>query len=294
MATAAILPMSAQETIKTLYEGEAKEISWDNTLTIPAEQFADDVNVGYYINISLSDPTGAIEIKANGMWLPGSRYTRPEATATEYKAYITADMLEALKQYGLEICGDKFTLTGVSICNDGFVMPAGAIWGGFCWIDGWKTLEIFKTAFDKYDGQRYMDIYLSDDLDGYDGYFLKVLTTWTPETLWADNSQITHTPKVATVDLKGINVKESLADVTTLIIQGYQEAGNPFNITAVALRSENVSTGINVIAPSEDSETTTVYNLQGMIVKAGVSVEDAKASLPKGIYVANGKKFIVR
>ena len=294
MMISAFMPAMAQETVKTLYNQEPKEVTWDTPLYIPADNFAADVNVGNYIYITFSETTDVIEIKANGTWLPGSRFTTLGDNATDFKAYITADMLKALKEYGLEICGARFTVTSVSICNDGFRMPEGAVWGGYFWVDSWNTLEIFKTAFDNYDGQRYMDIYLSEDTGDYDGYFLKVLTKWEPETVWANNDQIVHTPRVATVDLKDINVKESLAQVNTLMIQGNKESGNPFNITAVVLRNENDATVIDNIYVGETDADTSIYNLQGICVATDISVDEAKKSLPAGLYIANGKKFLVK
>ncbi len=287
------IPSFAQEMLKTLYQGEPKEVTWENTLTIPAEQFSDNVKVGDYLYITFSHTTDVIEIKANGTWLPGSRYTVLGDNSTDFKAYITEGMLAALKEYGLEICGAAFTVTGVSVCNDGFNMPQGAVWGGYFWVDEWNTLELFKTAFDSYDGQRYMDIYLSEDNGDYDGYFMKVLTKWNPETLWANNDQIVHTPRMATVDLKDIDVASSLSDVNALMIQGNKEAGNPFNIIAVVLRNEDGTTGVEDIEV-EEAPSVNIYNLQGVCVKSGVSVEEASAMLPSGIYIANGKKFLVK
>lgn len=283
---------SAQETVKTLYSGEPTTVTWENTLSIPADDFAEGVNEGDYIYITFSETTDVIEIKANGTWLPGSRLTNLGDNSTDFKAYITHDMLATLKEYGLEICGAKFTVTGVSICNDGFKMPEGAIWGGYFWVDNWNTLELFKTAFDTYDDQEYMDIYLSDDNNNFDGYFMKVLTKWDPETLWADNAQIIHTPTVATVKLEDINVAESLADVNALMIQANPEGGNPFNITAIVLRNENASSVDNT---SDDlTHLTVIYNLQGTQVASNVTVSEAMTMLPSGIYIADGKKFFVR
>lgn len=291
---ATILPSTAQETVKILYDGDPKEVTWDNTLSIPAEQFTDGVNVGNYIYITFSQTTDVIEIKANGTWLPGSRYTNLGDNSTDFKAYITNDMLAALQEYGLEICGAKFTVTGVSICNDGFTMPEGAIWGGYFWIDNWSTLEIFKTAFASYNGQRYMDIYLSDDVNDYTGYFLKVLTKWDPETVWANNDQIIHNPKVATVDLQNIDVAASLADVNALMIQGNKETGNPFNITAVVLRNENGASGLDITFDSIEDRFVDVYNLQGVKIRSNAPLESATDGLHAGIYIVNNKKIIIR
>lgn len=290
-ALISVIPSIAQETVKTLYEGEPKEVTWESTLSIPAEQFADNVKVGDYIYITFSQTSDVIEIKANGTWLPGSRYTNLGNDSQDFKAYITNDMLDALKEYGLEICGASFTVTGVSICNDGFVMPEGAIWGGYFWVDSWNTLEIFKTAFSSYNGERYMDIYLSEDNGDYTGYFIKALTKWDPETVWANNDQITHTSNIATVDLQNIDVAASLADVNVLMIQGNKEAGNPFNITAVVLRNDNSSV---TTIESDNCAITDVYNLQGVKIRSKLPIESATENLPSGLYIVGGKKVLVR
>ena len=285
------------EVVKTLYSGEPKQVNWDAPLKIEADQFAEGVNVGYYISIKTSATSGAIELKDDLTWLPGSREYRPGVSteAAEFRTYITEDMLNVLKEKGLIICGDEFTLTEASVCNDGFVMPAGAIWGGYAWINEWSSLFLFKSAFDNYGGQRYMDIYLSDyDLQGYTGYFLQVMTAFNnSDALWAGNDAIVHEVGKATVDLKNINVKEALAAVSTLIIQGNKEQGNPFNINAIVLRGETGTTIVNDFVNDNDT-TVTVYNLQGMAVKTNTTIEKAKATLPAGIYIANGKKFLVK
>lgn len=293
-ALIAAVPSIAQEIVKTLYDGDPKSVTWENTLIIPAEQFAENVKVGDYIYITFSQTSDVIEIKANGTWLPGSRYTNLGENTPDFKAYITKDMLDALKKYGLEICGASFTVTGVSICNDGFIMPEGAIWGGYFWVDNWNTLEIFKTAFSSYEGERYMDIYLSEDNGDYTGYFMKVLTKWEPETVWANNDQITHTPKIATVDLQNIDVPASLADVNAVMIQGNKETGNPFNITAVVLRNENGSTGAVTIIESKPNSIVDVYNLHGEKLRSNIPEDSATDNLPSGLYIVGDKKVLVR
>lgn len=294
MAIASVMPAMAQETVKTLYDQAPVEVTWDTPLKIDADAFSTDVNVGNYIYITFSETTDVIEIKANGTWLPGSCFTTLGNDAKDFKAYITVDMLEALKEYGLEICGAKFTVTSVSICNDGFVMPEGAVWGGYSWVDGWGSLEIFKTAFDKYNGQRWLDIYMSDNTHGYDGYYVDVLTQWDPEIVLVANDQIERNSRVAFVDLQDINLTEALAKVNSLIIHANNEAGNPFNIIAVALRPNGVVNGVDNITTDATDGLVNVFNLQGMLVASKITLEEAKATLPAGLYIANGKKFLVK
>lgn len=287
----------AQENIKSLYTGDPVDVTWDNTLKIDADKFVSDVTVGNYIYITFDRTTDVIELKADGTWLPGTIFRNLGDNSKDYKAYITGDMLSKLQTYGLEICGASFTVTGVSVCDDGFKMPDGAIWGGYFWVDNWNTMELFKTAFDNYAGQRYMDIYLSDDNGDNTGYFMKVLTSWSnPDAVIADNDAITHTANCATVDLSKVNIKDALSDVNALMIQSNPEGGSPYNITAIVLRDENgPSTGIESIIGTDNAEAVTdIYSIQGVLVKKGVMLSDAVNDLPAGLYIASGRKIIVR
>lgn len=287
-------------TVKTIYtspEETGTEVTWDNTLTIPADQFAEDVNVGDYINVTFASTTDVIEMKANGTWLPGTIKTVLGDNMPDTKAYITTDMLTALRTYGLELCGAKFAVKSVEICNDGFQMPEGAIWGGYFWIDNWNTMDLFKTAFDSYDGQRYMDIYLSADNGDNTNYVMNVMTAFdNPDAVWAnaDTGNMERTATKAIIDLKDINVKERLADVPALLIQSNPEGGNPFNITAIALRNENNQSTIVSSLTSDELAPVTVYNPQGIAVKTNAAMATALDNLPAGIYIVNGKKFAVR
>lgn len=287
-------------TVKTIYtspEENGTEVTWDNTLTIPADQFAEDVNTGDYINVTFASTTDVIEMKANGTWLPGTIKTVLGDNTSATKAYITTDMLTALQTYGLELCGAKFAVKSVEICNDGFRMPEGAIWGGYFWIDNWNTMDLFKTAFDSYDGERYMDIYLSADNGDNTNYVMNVMTAFdNPDAVWAnaDTDNMERTATKAIIDLKDINVTEKLADVSALLIQSNPEGGNPFNITAIALRNENNQSTIVSSLTSDELAPVTVYNLQGIAVKTNAAMATALADLPAGIYIVNGKKYTVR
>lgn len=286
LAVSAALSLNAQETVKTLYAGDPVDVTWENTLKIEASDFENDVKVGDYIYIKFAKTTDVIELKADGTWLPGTKFTSLGDNTPDMRTYITTDMLAKLKQYGLELCGASFTVDQVTICNDGFNMPEGAIWGGYFWVENWNTLELFKTAFDNYAGQRYMDVYLSDDNGENTGYFMKVLTAWdNPDAIWADNAQINHETRKAIIDLNGIDVKAKLADVNTLMVQSNPEGGSPYNITAIALRNDAGSgTGVNYIENDAEISTGSIYNLQGMLVKKNVNVKDELKSPCRCLY----------
>lgn len=300
-------------TVATVFEGN-QTVGWDNTLFIEADQFA-EASVGDFIYITFSNTTDVIELKSDGDWIPGSRYSWLGEGTPDYRCYLTQAGLNAIQADGLELCGANFTVTSVQICNDGFVMPEGAIWGGYFWIDEWSTLELWKTAFAAYDGEKYMVINLSDDNGDYDNYVMQVMTTWdNPETVIgnADKGNEVKTPEMTVIDLSDVDLYDLLSTSDRVMIQGNKEEGNPFNITSVVLTNTNPldesddepgnepgeEPGVDGVASIQVlNGTVNVYNLQGVMVKAAVNNSEALSNLPKGIYIvksANGIKKVVK
>lgn len=266
---------SAQETlVKTIFTTEEPvAVSWETPLYFEASNF-EDVAVGYFIQLDLVNTTDVIEIKSDGQKLPGSRFCwLGDNESYTYRAYITKDMLAALQATGLELCGANFKVAGASIHNDGFVMPDGAIWGGYFWVENWNTLELFKEAFNNYNGQRYLDVYLSADNGDNTNYVLNVRTTWGDDGIWAQSGdgQVERTTTVATIDLQALGISENIAERLNsdrLMIQGNPEGGNPFNFTAVALRHD--PSGITDITVDEDAPVE-FFNLQGVRVSGDLT-----------------------
>lgn len=275
------------ELIANLFEGN-QNVSWENTLMIAPELFA-EAEPGYYIEITFSATTDVIELKSDGQWLPGSRYTWLGEGVESYRSYLTNAGVEALKANGLELCGPDFTVTGVSLYNDGFVMPENAVWGGYFWVADWDTLEIWKTAFSNYNGEKYLVVNLSDDNGDYADYVVNVRTSWNPDGIIAENPDVEKTANYAVVDLENVNFAEMLASTDRVMIQGNPEGGNPFNFTSVVLTNtlpgeEGGDTG-SMATLDIVSSTVDVYNLQGVLVKKGVNASDVLTNLPKGVYV---------
>lgn len=270
-AVAVAFSASAEPTlVKNLFTSDAPvEVTWATPLFIEPQNFA-DVNVGNYIQLDLVNTTDVIEIKSDGIKLPGSTFCwLGDQESYTYRAYITVGMLNALKSTGLELCGARFNVASVNIYDDGFVMPEGAIWGGFFWVENWNTLEIFEEAFNNYDGQRFLDVYLSPDNGDNTNYVLNVRTNWADDGIWAQSGdgQVERTATMATIDLKELginasNIAERL-NADRLMIQGNPEGGHPFNFTAVALRYDPASALDIVSAPDAPVE---YFNLQGIRV----------------------------
>ena len=300
-ATATAMSASADvTTVKTLFS-ESKAVTWENTLMIEGAEFENDVNVGDYILVNLENARETIEFKSNGTWLPGSAFTNIEGKS-EVKCYLTADGLATLKATGLELCGSSFTVTGVSVCNDGFQMPEGAVWGGYFWVDNWNTLEVWKTAFEKYDGQKYMVINISDDNGDNTGYFMKVLTRWDPETDWFVNEKITKTEHYAmcafsdnSLGEESWNMGGALEGINSVMFQANPEGGNPFNITSIVLTNDdNIWSGLSVVSVAGDNAPVDVYSIDGRRVRTSIDASAALENLPAGLYISNGRKYIVK
>lgn len=300
-ATMAVLPMAADvTTVKELYnKDDSFNVTWDTPLTFEASSF-NEVTEGDYINIEFSKATDVVELKTGSEWgimLPGSIYKNYGESTLEnetFKCYITPAALKNLQQSGLMITGANLTVSSVSVCNDGFQMPQGAVWGGYFWVDNWNTLEIWKTAFDSYAGERYMYITkTTEDDSNYSGYIINVLTGWDNPDLVvanADKGNETKTSIETIVDLNGINLTDMLNGVDRLMIQGNPEEGSAFNLTSVYFRND-LSSGAESVEFQTPATTATVYSLQGILLRSG---ESSLEGLPAGIYIANGKKVIKR
>lgn len=288
-ALLATLPAMADvETVKELYTGEDRNVTWENTLSFGAEDFA-DVNVGNFIYIEFAATTDVIELKTGGEKLPGSRFTWLGEGVENYSSYITEAGLTALKANGLELCGANFTVKSVSVRNDGFQMPTGAVWGGYFWVDEWKTLEIWKDAFAGYNGEKYLVVYLSKDNGENTDYTINVLINWEPDGVIANNDKgnITKMADKAIIDLSDVDFPAMLEATDRVMVQGDPNGGNSFNFTAVTLVNDNpaVVSHVEVVNDRVD-----VFNLQGVKVRSSVAASEALTDLPAGLYIVGNKK----
>lgn len=291
-AVAATFTASAQELVKTLYAGDPVTVTWETPASLGPELFTSEIAAGHFINFKFTATEDVFELKSNGKWLPGSTFVALGTDRADLRVYITEDMLAALKAHGLEVVGKNFTYNAVEICNDGFKMPEGAVWGGYFWMDSWTTIDIRKTALDNYKGQRYLDLYFdrSQDADNTN-YLVNVRTSWNDDGIVAENAAIKKEPMRATVDLQNIDLPALLTKGDNLMVQCNKEGGSPFNLTAVALRHDQNVTSVSEVGINVVSDTK-VYNLMG--VPVAPSLEAAQTTLPAGIYICNGRKYVVK
>ena len=87
---------------------------------------------------------------------------------------------------------------------------------------------------------------------------------------------------------------EKSFDVTAenlpLIQEGFRLDGPGAWVTMVTYGDKSSSVNVEVVEETEGPAM--VYNLQGVCVRKAATVADALESLPKGLYIVNGKKII--
>ena len=259
-------------------------VKWDNTLTIEAAKFA-DAQVGQKLVVDFKEATGdVIELHSNGGMLPGTRYEHHlYADQSSMEVFMTPGMLARLKQSGLEICGAGFTATKVWYGDGKDNVDENTVWTGYFWMDEWSTLEVAKTSFDGINWSDYKAIRFYSEANRTD-YVINVLTKWGDGGKLGDQGTMTMTNEYAELSLDGIDMAARLADVDRLMVQCNKEGGEPFNFTAIVLVKKD-ATGITAKhVDGDDNMSGSTYNLAGLRV----------AQPQQGLYIQNGKKFIIK
>lgn len=259
-------------------------VAWDNTLTIEAAKFA-DAQVGQKLVVDFKEATGdVIELHSNGGMLPGTRYEHHlYADQSSMEVFITPGMLARLKQSGMEICGANFTATKVWYGDGKDNVDENTVWTGYFWMDEWSTLEVAKTSFDGINWSDYKAIRFYSEANRTD-YVINVLTKWGDGGKLGDQGTMTMTNEYAELSLEGIDMAARLADVDRLMVQCNKEGGEPFNFTAIVLVKKD-ATGITAKhVDGDDNMSGSTYNLAGQRV----------AQPQQGLYIQNGKKFIIK
>ena len=259
-------------------------VAWDNTLTIEAAKFA-DAQVGQKLVVDFKEATGdVIELHSNGGMLPGTRYMHSlYADQSSMEVFMTPGMLARLKQSGLEICGAGFTATKVWYGDGKDNVDENTVWTGYFWMDEWSTLEVAKTSFDGINWSDYKAIRFYSEANRTD-YVINVLTKWGDGGKLGDQGTMTMTNEYAELSLEGIDMAARLADVDRLMVQCNKEGGEPFNFTAIVLVKKD-ATGITAKhVDGDDNMSGSTYNLAGQRV----------AQPQQGLYIQNGKKFIIK
>ena len=229
----------------------SQDVHWDNPIMLEAGKFASALP-GNKITVTLSVNDGtndAIEFKANGQKLPGTRFSLCQDWWETYDLFMTQDMIDSCKVYGMEIYGDNFEVTNVDLSEgkSANMKEGKAIWTGYFWVDEWSFLEVFKEAltavkdWDKYKTMRFYSecpttdnlIFLFANQEGESG----IIAQSEPETDTIAGNPFKRHEGYAELDLTKVNPLTVINNVASdrLMIHMDRQGSAAFNFTDVVL-----------------------------------------------------------
>ncbi|MBQ0076573.1 MAG: hypothetical protein KBS69_05525 [Bacteroidales bacterium] len=229
----------------TIWSGE-QFVNWGSTLILPSTLFR-DAQPGNKLLLSLKGVEDDIELHANGKKLPGTHFSRIPGSSS-YVVYMTQDMVDSCKVYGMELCGGGFTVLEAEIFEGkaGQLKDGKTIWTGYFWVDEWSNLEVFKEVltavkdWDKYKTMRfYSECPTTDNL-----IFLRanwedpgVIAKSEPATDEIAGNPFKRYVGYAELDLTKVNPLTIIDQVASdrLMIQMDKQGSAAFNFTDVVL-----------------------------------------------------------
>ena len=231
------------------WEG-SQAVSRDTPFTIDASVF-DSAQAGCRIHVWFEEPghDDAIEFKANGQKLPGTRFRRVNDWDTSEDLYMTQDAVDSCKVYGMEICGNNLTFSFVTLSTGRAAeMKEGkAIWTGYFWVNkGGSTLEVFKEAltavkdWSKYSAMRFYSTYPTTDYSIYllaDESYGGVIAKSEPATDEIAGNPLKRYEGYAELDLTRLNPLTVINNVASdrLMIRMDKQGSAEFQLTDVVL-----------------------------------------------------------
>jgi len=269
----------------TIWSGN-HDVDWSTPLQLDANLFA-NAKEGNKLTFSVQvkDATSdAIELKANGNKLPGTRFTLCQDWWTTYEIFMTQDMIDTCKVYGMEVTGANYKVTSIVLDGGkaGNLKEGKTIWTGYFWVDSWSTLEVFKEALtavknmSDYKGMRFY----SECPDRDNLIFL--LANWSEAGVIAKSEPATDSTAVdnplqryvgyAELDLTKVDPLAIINQVSSdrIMIQMDKQGNDAFNFTDVVLVPELTKTGLMDVKKSNTKATKVIENGCMVIYRNGV------------------------
>ena len=235
LAFFAALVMTANAT--DLWTG-SKHVSWtDGGVQIAAASFS-SAQAGQKLVVTYTGATDGIEFKvmnANFDHLAGSREAAWINGNGSFEQFLTANAVDSLKAYGLEVRGANFTCTKVELLDGKTVKGGISVWTGFFWADEWSTLELYV------DGYKYVDFSKMNALRiyseaGRSDFIIYIKENWNAGGQIADMSSMTAGDGYVELPLTDA-LRTRLSAAGHWMIQFNKEGGSPFNVTDIVLVS---------------------------------------------------------
>ena len=270
-----------------LWKGN-KHVSWEEGgLEITEDKFA-EAQTGNLLKVYYNNAATNIEFKAMNTshdHLAGSRKNAWIEGEGVYEMYLSTLAVEAVKAYGLEICGGGFNVTEVELL-EGRAAEAkeGSIWTGYSWADNeCKTLELDIEGFHNIDWYDYKQMIVYHQA-GHTDYGVNVRTNWYAEGKIYETITDDKSADKIVIDLTQVDIPAVIAatNADRLMIQGCS-SGDPFNVTDIVLVMEEpytrtVTNGnygtICLPRASSDIEGATMYCIVGGNADEGITIEE--------------------
>lgn len=267
----------------TLWEGNVSFASWSPTgeLSVAADAFA-DAKVGDVIVVTVKKMTDGVwaALRVEGAdWcgaLAGQEYIElQDGDAQDIVIVITEALLADLKAHGMRFSGDNMTVTKVVLAEGEPIEPSNALWEGTLTFADWSPSADVCITADKFAEAEVGDVILltvqKNNPDIWGAIRLEGGDTW---SALAGQEYIEATG----ADVQTLTVVIDEALLSDLKAHGLRFSGDNLTLTKVDLTE---GTGISTIAsqPADDM----LFDLSGRQLDA-----------PRGLYIQNGKKFLVR
>ncbi len=247
-------------------------------IVLPASMFAGAAE-GDKLNISLTnyaaDPQSwhQVELYAPDMSASLCPGVHVVETTTEAAFTLDATLLAKLQATGCAIAGTGFTVTKVTLEPN-----SGMIWQGNFAVGSWSSITIPKDNFAGVTKGSSLVFTFSDVPEG-SGLVLKqnLPSGWATMPSGSDWISLTETEYVYPL---------TDADLETMQTYGLVLTGMSYTLTSV---QAVVPSSIGQIAKATAVQGT-IYNLNGQVV----GQQGSTSHLGRGIYILNGKKFVIK
>ena len=113
-------------------------------------------------------------------------------------------------------------------------------------------------------------------------------------TIGADKSAFTVEPATLPAEGGAISVRFNSTDARehSIYIELTAE-GAPASYIGVSVNN-TLTSAIDTVTSDSDSKLVDVYNFQGILLRSGITAEEAKATLPAGFYIIGGEKVLIK
>lgn len=192
---------------------------------------------------------------------------------TKYSFVIDATLLAQLKAGGCTLAGTGYTVTKITLdAND------GKLWEGEAVIGNWNSATIAKEAFTGLNATDAIIFHFSEVKEGA-GLVLRqnLPNGWASMPSGKDWMSIEGTELVYQLTAEDLESMQTYG----LVVTG-------MNYTLSSITTE-VSTGIKAMTTGSNKQAA-VFSLNGI----RVSGHFERTSLPKGVYIVDGKKIVIK